>query len=246
MALKNILYPIKLFTKKLIGGEGENEEGDDKVDTKTPIYIIICIAVIALIFYLMKKAKEDYATIDRIHYGKINRKLPKKQLEPSNYNEGYEYSIDFWLYIDNMTYRYNEDKAIIIWKQNIKISIDKTDPTLKIEVYTLTGKPEILLFYNLPLQRWLHITVIIKNKYLDLLVNGKLYQTRLLKNIPMYENTNMHVCPNGGFSGYINKLHYYPYAINVNQIKQNFKYGPTNNTLLDIFNPTKTPKCSQK
>ena len=211
-----------------------------------PIYIIIGILGIALAVYLFKKSQEDYATIDRLHYGKINKKLTKKQLVPSAYNESYGYSIDFWLYIDNMTYRYNEEKPIIIWKQNLKVSIHKTASTLKVEVYTVRGSPESIVFYNLPLQRWLHITVIIKNKYLDLLVNGKLYQTRLLKNIPMYENTNMHICPNGGFSGYINKLHYYPYALNVNQIKQNFKFGPTNNTLIDIFNPTKAPKCSQK
>ena len=75
MALKNILFPIKQFTKKLIGGEGE-EEDDNTGDTKMPIYIIIGLVALVLIFYLMKKSEEDYATIN-----KYSRTLPQNQLK---------------------------------------------------------------------------------------------------------------------------------------------------------------------
>ena len=228
---------IKIIKKKTLkGGAAGN----------MPILILLGIVSIIAVKCLMEHSKNENKLVDRIHYGKLAKKIPKGILIPSKYNKGYEYSLDFWLYVDNMTYKYNEEKIILNWKGNIKITIKKKDPTLKIEVYTINGNSEELVFYNLPVQRWLYITVIIKNKYLDLLINGKLYQTKLMENVPQYEINSMHICPNGGFSGYINKLEYYPKSISVKQIKQKLRFGPTDSTLLDLFNPTKPVKCKPK
>ena len=224
-----------------IEGEGENGKGGSNMG----LYILLGITSLISIYCIMTHSKSN-ALLDGIHYAKITRKLNKGVLIPSKYNEGYEYTLDFWLYLDNMTYKYNEEKIILYWKQNIKIMIDKVKPNLVVEIYTLRGKTEKLYYSELPLQRWLYITVIVKNKYLDILVNGKLYQTKLLVNVPMYELTSLHICPNGGYSGYINKVHFYPKAIDVKKIKETLEFGPTNATLLDIFTPTTTTKCEQK
>lgn len=226
----------KIKKKTLKGGAAGN----------MPLLILLAITSFISIKCLMEHSKNENKLIDRLHYGKLMEKIPKSSLIPSKFNKEYGYSIDFWLYIDNITYKYNEEKVILNWKGNIKITIKKKEPTLKIEIYTISGNSEELLYYNLPIQRWLFISIIIKNKYLDLLVNGKLYQTKLMDNVPKYEISSMHVCPNGGFSGYINKLEYYPKAIGVKQIKQKLGFGPTNSTLLDLFNPTKPLKCKPK
>ena len=58
MALKNILFPIKLLKKKLTGGEGDEEEIENSTGgNMMPIYIIIGILGIALAVYLFKKSQ---------------------------------------------------------------------------------------------------------------------------------------------------------------------------------------------
>ena len=246
----NLLNHI-LYRNKKLGGDGEaDSSGETSEGTKSEgtgnmgLYILLGILGVISAHCIIAHYKSG-ALLDGIHYGKVDKKINKGVLIPSKYNESYGYTIDFWLYLDNMTYKYNEEKVILLWKQNIKIYIKKKEPTLRVEVYTLSGNSEKLDYFNIPLQRWLYITIIIKNKYLDILVNGKLYQTRLLENVPMYEITSLHICPNGGYSGYINKVQFYPKAIDVKTIKEKLKFGPTNNTLLDLFTLKKTPKCKQ-
>ena len=235
-----------MLGRKILKGGDDIESVKSSGGGNMPLLILLGITSVIAIKCIMDHSKNENKILDRLHYGKLMEKVPKGNLLPSKFNKGYEYSFDFWLYIDNITYKYNEEKVILNWKGNMKITIKKKEPTLKVEIYTINGNSEELLYYNLPVQRWLFITVIVKNKYLDLLINGKLYQTKLMENVPQYEISSAHICPNGGFSGYLNKLEYYPKAIGVKYIKQKFAFGPTNSTLLDLFNPTKPVKCKPK
>ena len=67
---------------------------------------------------------------------------------------------------------------------------------------------------DLPLRRWVHIAVCARDKAIDVFVNGRLAhhaespQPILNSTGPLYINQN------GGFDGFISKLHYGNYYLN--------------------------------
>ena len=238
---------VKLYSYFKVGGDnGDNESGSESSGGMGNIPLILLVITSGIAIYCLTKHNNDKNKIvDRLHYGKLAKKIPKGTILPSKYNGGYEYSFDFWLYVSDLNYKYNLEKVIFNWKDNIKVSIKKKTPSLLVEVFTINGNPELLEYNDLPIQRWLYITIVVKNRYLDILINGELYSTKLLQRIPVYEITSLNLCPNGGFSGYINKFRYSPHSIDIDTIKKTLSYGPNNSTLLDVFSPTKTPKCSK-
>lgn len=78
---------------------------------------------------------------------------------------------------------------------------------------------------NIPLQRWTNIILTVNNKALDIYLDGKLVKTCILDNVPLTSDSNILVCPDGGFSGYISNFRYLSNAINPTQAYNIYKDG---------------------
>jgi len=78
---------------------------------------------------------------------------------------------------------------------------------------------------KIPLQRWVHVCVTLWNRTLDVYVNGKLKRSCILDSIPKNEVGDLYINKNGGYSGYISNLKYFPYPLSVNKIYYTYLKG---------------------
>ena len=107
----------------------------------------------------------------------------------------------------------------------LKISLSETDNNLIVSYSLLNGLTETLTIKNIPLQKWINITVLLRLRNLDIFLNGSLYKTKYLKDVPLYGKHKLIVNGGGGYDGYISKLKYYNQAITFPKIKEIFHKG---------------------
>jgi hypothetical protein len=95
---------------------------------------------------------------------------------------------------------------------------------------TTTQNPEIMYdectIQNIPIQKWTHLVFSVYNNNIEIYLDGKLHQTCALKGYPVPNLFNMHVCPNGGFNGYISNLEYSDMSLPIDTIYSMYKAGP--------------------
>ena len=155
----------------------------------------------------------------------------------------FAYSI--WFYINDWNYRYGESKVIFgrmgalsssdessvdgisgldpcpavvlgAVENNISVSLG-CYPGVDQEPTTSGGNTVVhtCSVANVPVQKWVNLTVSIYGRTMDLYIDGKLVRTCLLPGIAsVNNNANLYVTPSGGFDGLTSKLQYYPNSIN--------------------------------
>lgn len=87
--------------------------------------------------------------------------------------------------------------------------------------------------HNIPIQRWLHIALVLHNKTLDVFVNGKLRRSCQYENPPVIQNGDLHITDRGGFRGYLGNLRYYNRIISPEQIFSIYNKGIKDPSYLD-------------
>ncbi len=158
-------------------------------------------------------------------------------------SSNFAYSI--WFYINDWNYRYGESKVIFgrmgsmskkgkgsingvngldpcpavvlgAVENNVSVSLGcypgvdqvPTTPGGNTVVHTCTVA-------NVPVQKWVNLTLSVYGRTMDLYIDGKLVRTCLLPGIAsINNNANIYVTPAGGFDGYTAKLQYYPNSLN--------------------------------
>ena len=110
----------------------------------------------------------------------------------------------------------------------ILISLGKSDNSLIIKQTLIDGKHSVLKIKNLPIQKWLNMTVILQLRNLDVFINGKLKGSKRLSTLPTFQDGDLLINPNGGFDGYISKFQYFNRKIKSGEIRKIFHRGPKN------------------
>jgi hypothetical protein len=82
---------------------------------------------------------------------------------------------------------------------------------------------------NIPIRKWAHVAIRIKNTILDVYVNGIVSNRLVLLNVPKQNYNDINLFQNGGFNGKLSNLRYYSRALNVFEINAIVLYGPNLN-----------------
>ena len=84
------------------------------------------------------------------------------------------------------------------------------------------------------MNKWVNLIIRVKDKNLDIFVNGIVTKNVQFSTPPRqnYENVNLHL--NGGYKGFTSNLWYYNYALGTNAINSIVYWGP--NTKLAVDN----------
>lgn len=158
-------------------------------------------------------------------------------------SSNFAYSI--WFYINDWNYRYGESKVIFgrmgAMSKKGKGSIDGVnglDPCPAVVLGAIENNVSVSLgcypgvdqapttpggntvvhtctVANVPVQKWVNLTLSVYGRTMDLYIDGKLVRTCLLPGIAsINNNANIYVTPSGGFDGYTAKLQYYPNSLN--------------------------------
>ena len=82
---------------------------------------------------------------------------------------------------------------------------------------------------SIPLQKWVHITVTVWNRALDVYVNGKVVRSCVLPGVPMSDKSRMaalHVGHGDTFNGYISRLQYFNRSVSPSEVYNMYARGP--------------------
>lgn len=206
------------------------------------VIIIVLLYLLYLYFFSSNSttlvSKHDARSLDIISANKL----------PAGITADYTYSI--WMYINDWNYRFGEAKVIFgrvdqnndpspsvtlaPSNNNLNVTMavypnEKTESNGNQTLYTCSVQ-------DVPLQRWTNLIMALNNRALDLYLDGKLIKTCVMPGVPkMNPTSNILLCPDGGFSGYISKFQYLPKAVNPSQAYDIYKAGYGGGGALSTF-----------
>lgn len=86
---------------------------------------------------------------------------------------------------------------------------------------------EFIDITDIPIKKWVNVIIRCKNTMIDVYINGTIAERLMLTGAPIQNFNNVNVCHNNGFNGYLSNLLYYSSAIDILQINQIIRTGPS-------------------
>jgi hypothetical protein len=216
------------------------------------LYIILSILGLYVVFAILKKGKyylydkrlkEPYLICNPKDATKI-KIIPASKLLLSDAGTGLGFSYSCWIYIkDWALIKDKKLRYIFNSNNNIKLAIGSINKkgkkssyynNLSVVIKTYSGD-ESYQIKDIPLQKWLHIVVSLDNRSLDTFINGKLYKSLMLKDVPVVSKNAVSICPNGGYKGLISNFQYFNYPISQKKVYDIFRVGPKCNDWINSF-----------
>jgi Concanavalin A-like lectin/glucanases superfamily len=89
------------------------------------------------------------------------------------------YSYGIWIYIN--TWDSSQEKVIFSRDKNLKLYLDKTSPTLYLDVTMNDASTQtVMITDNFFIQKWVHILISVDNSFFDFYLDGKLVKSQKL------------------------------------------------------------------
>lgn len=210
-----------------------------------PLSIVITIIIIVLVFMFIRYIVTDPYTLQSIQSAQTASTIAATSLATNGSNTpstNFAYSI--WFYIDDWNYRYGEPKVIFGRMGSPSAAgtgaipgVNGLDPCPAVVLGAVENNVAVSLgcypgadeeptaggntvvhtcsIANIPIQKWVNLTLSVYGRTMDLYIDGKLVRTCLLPGVAsVNNNSNIYVTPAQGFSGYTANLQYYPNALN--------------------------------
>ena len=171
-----------------------------------------------------------------------------------NQDAGIEFTWSVWIYIENLTYNANMYKCVFYKGNDYTPDIKGINPNTKtIDIkdnglnfpnnapglYITPNKNNMVVIMNtfqvineeitienVPLNKWVNVTIRCENEVMDVYINGMIVKSHKLHGIPKQNYGNVYVGMNGGFNGNISNLWYYDYALGITEIQNISTDGP--------------------
>ena len=158
----------------------------------------------------------------------------------SENKEGIQFTYDFWLMVENYGYKSGEWKHIF-HKGNAEsypnrapgVWLHPNTNAIRIYMNTQSNILEYVDIENIPGRKWLHMSIVLDDKDLDVYVNGYLKVRKVLSSVPKQNNGDFWVNMFGGFEGNIARIRYYSRAITTDEILANVRKGPGDTACID-------------
>tara|TARA_Y100000817_G_C16859654_1_gene545303 strand:- start:2666 stop:3490 length:825 start_codon:yes stop_codon:yes gene_type:complete len=168
-------------------------------------------------------------------------------LRSDNKKGGIEFTYSVWLNIYNL--EKTGQRKHIFHKGNDELDDDtkmytpnnapglylhETENKLIVVMNTFNQVTEEIPIDNIPFNKWINVSIVVKQKILDVYVNGVLAKRHKLSGIPKQNYGSVHISKNGGFHGDMADLSYYNYALgpatlrNIAESQPNFKVDNEN------------------
>jgi hypothetical protein len=169
-------------------------------------------------------------------------------------SSNFTYSI--WFYVNDFNYRYGEPKVIFgrmgapSPASNSSIpGLPGSDPCPAVVLGAVENTLEISLgcfpginqtpsttsgnsvihtckVSNIPIQKWVNLTISVYGRSMDVYLSGKLVKTCLLPGVAnINRNADIFITPLGGFNGWTSRFQYYPNALNPQQVYNIYTKG---------------------
>jgi|TARA_X000000950_G_C13918648_1_gene662277 hypothetical protein len=181
-----------------------------------------------------------------------NMEKSKPIYRSTNENQGVEFTWNLWVFIDDIYYESDHYRHIFHkGDSNFTTSLDKENgishPNNAPGMYIAPGQEHgnrFVIMFNtyehilerveiddIPIEKWICVTIRCQNKTIDVYINGVLTKRHTLKGAPKQNYGNVYITQNRGFGGYLSELRYFNHAINYNKIKEIKDKGPNLNMI---------------
>jgi hypothetical protein len=165
------------------------------------------------------------------NYIPINRSINK---------DGIEFSYATWFVISDMGYKNGEWKHMF-HKGNSSsypnrapgVWIHPTNNAIRIYMNTMKEMLEYVDIDNIPIRKWIHMVIIVKNRSLNVYINGFLKIRKELSSLPRQNYGNVWINLFGGFDGYLSELQYFDHAVEPEEINNMVLKGPSKGSCID-------------
>ena len=170
----------------------------------------------------------------------------KTIIRSNNEDQGIEFTWSVWLFIEDIAagagkYRHifhKGDSPVKVGEDGIiypnngpGLYLAPNTNNLYVIMSTYNDYKEEVMVPGIPLQKWVNVIIRVKNKTMDIYVNGVITQSIMLNGVPKQNFGDVWMCANGGFDGYVSNLWYYAEAIGVSKIAEINRRGPNRKML---------------
>jgi hypothetical protein len=212
--------------------------------------IFIAILLILYFIYSMIAGYQNYKKyspylVNDIITGNTAIKINSYQVPPPQDNQyGTEFSYSFWIYINDTnfsssctdekgfkhvfhkgSYDYNSTHLPLL--QSPGVWLYPNTNKFNIRLNTFQNVVETCDVGNIPMNAWVHCSVILIGNSVDVFINGNLKKRQKLRGVPKLNYDNLYVTNWGGFDGNLCRLRYFNYAIQPFMIEYLFNEGPS-------------------
>jgi hypothetical protein len=154
--------------------------------------------------------------------------------------DGIEFSYAVWFLINDFSYKQNEWKHMF-HKGNSSsypnrapgVWIHPNSNMIRVYMNTMKTLLEFVDIDNIPLRKWVHLVITIKNRDLLIYINGYLKIRKELSSLPRQNYGDVWVNMYGGFEGYLAKLQYFDRALTLPEISEIVTNGPGAGNCID-------------
>jgi len=157
-----------------------------------------------------------------------------------NENEGIEFTYSFWFMIENYDYKTNEWKHIM-HKGNKEgtpnmcpgFYLHPKKNSMRIYFNTMKNMKEHFDIDNIPLKKWICVALTVKQKVVEVFINGLLKKRHTLNSIPRQNFGELWINLFGGFDGYMSRIQYHRRALEYSEISELIRSGPSASACID-------------
>jgi hypothetical protein len=212
------------------------------------IQIILGIVVFLIVYYIyVWFTSGATVTLSSLRSANQPLNLTPDTLPGGGNTNNYTYSM--WIYVNDWNYRFGESKTILQrldsqghFSPLISLGSMQNNLTSQVTCYpNQQSKGQTQTFNctidNIPLQRWVNVTISVNGRTMDTYLNGKLVRTCVLPGVVKTSGTApINITPDGGFAGWTSNIRYYAYSINPQQAWNIYTEGYGGSILGNIFN----------
>tara|TARA_Y100001970_G_scaffold14162_1_gene16010 strand:+ start:7948 stop:8673 length:726 start_codon:yes stop_codon:yes gene_type:complete len=154
-------------------------------------------------------------------------------LRSDNEEGGIEFSYSFWFIIRDWRYKYGEWKHVFhkgnktSWPNRAPgVWFHKEHNNMRVYMNVHNKVDEYVDIEDIPINKWVYVVVSVKNKYLDIYINGELVKRHILSGIPKQNFNDLYITNFGGFGGFLGKFKYYNRALSPYEVFEFSKNVP--------------------
>ena len=136
------------------------------------IPILLGIVIIFLLYLLISFYRSSETVLTET--ANLSQTIPPIEITNSPGSSSYAYGI--WIFVGN--WDSNKPKTIFKRANNLTVSLDNTSPKLR-ATFTMSDDSEkdVIITDNMPLQKWVYITISVDGQYVDGYIDGKLVKS---------------------------------------------------------------------
>ena len=151
-----------------------------------------------------------------------------------NETDGMEFSYMMWMFIDDYEYKKGEWKHVF-HKGNVEAAPNRApgvwlhpnENKLRVYMNTFQTISSYVDIGNIPVSKWFHLSIVLKQRTMDIYINGFLKKRVTFDSIPRQNFGDLWVNTRGGFAGFVSRMRYFDYAVNFTEVENALRVGPS-------------------